>query len=382
MGNPRMAINCSQSGLGRSFPVPAWRRRRWQTSPARRRALPEVSVRSMDPDEAREVGSRVYHRHRVTVLGDARRFAMTLEAATLGPLTIGWLTYDTEVRLESTHPGALPGEHPDRRARSQAGGRRPGGRGRSRPRGGLFPGPARPVQRLDHARPDAGAADRAARARHELEQLLDRPVRGAHPTSTWAWTSRPAAARSGGARPVAGQGPRERRRADPPAAGGRAVRPQRHDRTAAGRPAPTTGRNWRRPVAAAGAPRSAPPKRSSKPTPTSRSRSSTSHARPASVYGACSRDSSAPWTCRRRSICARSGSATCTSNCAQPTRPRRPSARWPPDGDSGTRADSLRSTGDAMGAADRHAAAAPLSRILDTATGSRRPRRSDCDPGG
>ena len=71
----------------------------------RLRPLPEVSVRSGDPDEAQEVGSRIYHSHRVTVLGDASRFAMTLEAASLGPLTIGWLSYDTEVRIESAHHG-------------------------------------------------------------------------------------------------------------------------------------------------------------------------------------------------------------------------------------------------------------------------------------
>jgi len=73
--------------------------------PARPRPLPEVSVRSGDPDEAREVGTRVYHSHRVTVLGDVSRFAMTLDAASLGPLTVGWLSYDTEVRIESSHDG-------------------------------------------------------------------------------------------------------------------------------------------------------------------------------------------------------------------------------------------------------------------------------------
>src|SRR5687768_16439179 len=67
--------------------------------------LPEVSVRSGNPDEAREVGTRILHPHRVVVLGDAARFAMSLDAASLGPLTLGWLTYDTEVRLESSHDG-------------------------------------------------------------------------------------------------------------------------------------------------------------------------------------------------------------------------------------------------------------------------------------
>ena len=165
------------------------------TSPAR--ALPEVSVRSGDLDEAREVGSRVYHRHRVTVLGDARRFAMTLEAATLGPLTIGWLTYDTEVRLESTHPAHYQVNIPTAGAIA---GRRPVAR-RSWPIAAAqrSTSPDRParVQRLDHARPDARVADRAARARPRAGTAPGPARCGAHPTSTWTWTSRPAAARSG-----------------------------------------------------------------------------------------------------------------------------------------------------------------------------------------
>jgi AraC-like DNA-binding protein len=74
-------------------------------TPPRPRPLPEVSVHAGDPDEAREYGTRIYHRHRVTVLGDATRFAMSLEAASLGPLLLGWITYNTPVRLESTHDG-------------------------------------------------------------------------------------------------------------------------------------------------------------------------------------------------------------------------------------------------------------------------------------
>jgi AraC-like DNA-binding protein len=74
-------------------------------TPPRPRPLPEVSVHAGDPDAAREYGTRIYHRHRVTVLGDASRFAMSLEAASLGPLLLGWITYDTPVRLESTHDG-------------------------------------------------------------------------------------------------------------------------------------------------------------------------------------------------------------------------------------------------------------------------------------
>ena len=144
------------------------------TSPAR--ALPEVSVRSVDVDEAREVGSRVYHRHRVTVLGDARRFAMTLEAATLGPLTIGWLTYDTEVRLESTHPAHYQVNIPTAGAiEAVAGGQEVVA---DRGRAAVF-SPDRPARFSGWTTPAPMLALRIAQRAldHELEQLLDRPVR-------------------------------------------------------------------------------------------------------------------------------------------------------------------------------------------------------------
>jgi AraC-like DNA-binding protein len=140
------------------------------------RALPEVSVRSLDVDEAREVGSRVYHRHRVTVLGDTARFAMTLDATTLGPLTIGWLTYDTAVRLESTHAGHYQVNiATEGRMLATSGGRE------------VVAGPGvatvyRPDQPAAFSGWDVPApvlAVRIARRAldHELEQLLDRPLR-------------------------------------------------------------------------------------------------------------------------------------------------------------------------------------------------------------
>jgi AraC-like DNA-binding protein len=61
----------------------------------------EVSVRSRDPVEASAVAARVYHEHRLTILGDPRAFAMSLDAASLGPITLGWLSYDTEVRVDA-----------------------------------------------------------------------------------------------------------------------------------------------------------------------------------------------------------------------------------------------------------------------------------------
>ena len=61
----------------------------------------EVHLRSRDPVEASALAARVYHEHRLTVLGDHRAFAMTLDAAWLGPITLGWLLYDTEIRVDA-----------------------------------------------------------------------------------------------------------------------------------------------------------------------------------------------------------------------------------------------------------------------------------------
>ncbi|MFL6118142.1 AraC family transcriptional regulator [Actinophytocola sp.] len=67
--------------------------------------LPEVLVRSRDVDEAREVGTRVLHPHRLTVVGDVARFGMTLHLVAAGSLDIGWLRYETETCIASSHPG-------------------------------------------------------------------------------------------------------------------------------------------------------------------------------------------------------------------------------------------------------------------------------------
>jgi AraC-like DNA-binding protein len=61
----------------------------------------EAHLRSRDPAEASALAARVYHEHRLTVLGDRRAFAMTLDAASLGPITLGWLLYDTEIRVDA-----------------------------------------------------------------------------------------------------------------------------------------------------------------------------------------------------------------------------------------------------------------------------------------
>ena len=47
------------------------------------------------------MAARVYHEHRLTILGDHRAFAMSLDAASLGPITLGWLSYDTEIRVDA-----------------------------------------------------------------------------------------------------------------------------------------------------------------------------------------------------------------------------------------------------------------------------------------
>lgn len=57
-----------------------------------------------DIDEARSLGTDLYHAHDLDVLGDRTRFALRLEAVRVGALTVGWLSYDTEVRVEAAAP--------------------------------------------------------------------------------------------------------------------------------------------------------------------------------------------------------------------------------------------------------------------------------------
>jgi AraC-like DNA-binding protein len=64
-------------------------------------ARAEVHLRSRDPIEASALAARVYHEHRLTILGDPRAFGMTLDAASIGPITLGWLLYDTEIRVDA-----------------------------------------------------------------------------------------------------------------------------------------------------------------------------------------------------------------------------------------------------------------------------------------
>jgi len=144
--------------------------------PALPRPLPEVSVRSGDPDEAREVGTRVYHSHRVTVLGEASRFAMSLDAASLGPLTVGWLSYDTEVRIESAHHGHFQVNVPTAGTLAVTSAGRDAVAG---PGSAVVHVPDRAAVFTGWATPAPVLALRIAQPalQRELEQLLDRPLR-------------------------------------------------------------------------------------------------------------------------------------------------------------------------------------------------------------
>jgi AraC-like DNA-binding protein len=61
----------------------------------------DVSVRSRDPVEASAAVARVYHEHHLTILGDDCAFTMSLDATSLGPITLGWLSFDTEIRVDA-----------------------------------------------------------------------------------------------------------------------------------------------------------------------------------------------------------------------------------------------------------------------------------------
>lgn len=135
--------------------------------------LPELTLRSRDLDETREIATRVLHPHRLTVLGDPARYAIDLHVVSLGPLNIGWLRYDTAVRIESAHPGYyqvnIPAAGP---MVATCGGQEVvAGQGLAtvynpgRPAAFTVPAPVLALR----------IAERALD--HELEQLLDRPLR-------------------------------------------------------------------------------------------------------------------------------------------------------------------------------------------------------------
>jgi AraC-like DNA-binding protein len=150
-------------------------------TPAGRRSaqapLPEVAVRSGDPEEARVVGSRVYYPHRVVVQGDGDRFAMRLSAASLGPLIVGWLGYETRVRIETQELGQYQVNVPTvGTMRSQCGSRAI----IASPQIAAVYRPDQPTAFEGWSTPAPMLALKITRRslEHQLEQVLDRPLRG------------------------------------------------------------------------------------------------------------------------------------------------------------------------------------------------------------
>lgn len=60
-----------------------------------------ISLRTTEPDQARDLCAQVYYPHRLTVLHEPARFEMSLSALNIGPVAVGLLGYAGEVRLET-----------------------------------------------------------------------------------------------------------------------------------------------------------------------------------------------------------------------------------------------------------------------------------------
>ncbi len=135
--------------------------------------LPAVSLRSHDLDETREVATRVLHPHRLTVLGDPASYGIALHIVTLGPLNIGWLRYDTAMRIESAHPGHYQVNVPSAGPMVATSG------GESVVAGPALATVYNPDRPASFTVPTSVLALRISRRAldHELEGLLDRPVR-------------------------------------------------------------------------------------------------------------------------------------------------------------------------------------------------------------
>ena len=126
------------------------------------------------------------------MVGGRGRLRHLAALVSLGPLNIGWLRYDSAMRIESAHPGHYQVNIPAAGLMAAACGGQEvvGGPGLA-----TVYNPGRdstltvtaPLLALRIAR---RALD------HELEVLLDRPVRRS-PTWRLAWTSPPVAVRSG-----------------------------------------------------------------------------------------------------------------------------------------------------------------------------------------
>jgi AraC-like DNA-binding protein len=64
-------------------------------------AMTRPVIRNCDLDEARHLGGQIYYPHDVRVFGEPREFGLQLEAMQLGPLTLGTLSYNTEVQVRT-----------------------------------------------------------------------------------------------------------------------------------------------------------------------------------------------------------------------------------------------------------------------------------------
>ena len=72
---------------------------------------PGVSIHSADVDKVRFIGKTMYYPHQVAVNGPARDFAMHVDAARLGAVTVGVLWYDPAppgLRREPVSSAAYP----------------------------------------------------------------------------------------------------------------------------------------------------------------------------------------------------------------------------------------------------------------------------------
>jgi AraC-like DNA-binding protein len=62
---------------------------------------------STDPDQAADLVAEAYFPHKMRLLGSAEGFGMRLQAANLGPVTVGMLAWGSEVAIDCGYPGVL-----------------------------------------------------------------------------------------------------------------------------------------------------------------------------------------------------------------------------------------------------------------------------------
>jgi AraC-like DNA-binding protein len=73
---------------------------------ARLAAPTNVSIHTADPEEAMCLGGAVYYPHRYTKVATSNPFAMGLDAICLGPVTVGVISYDVDLSLQTEALGA------------------------------------------------------------------------------------------------------------------------------------------------------------------------------------------------------------------------------------------------------------------------------------